>query len=76
MTPGVYAHDLIVWWSDEDQAFIADVPEMPGFTSKGKTRAQAIEGVERAIALASKDLQGTRPGISASRRRRGCAASN
>jgi len=24
-------HEVIIYWSDEDQAFIAEVPELPGW---------------------------------------------
>jgi predicted RNase H-like HicB family nuclease len=33
-------------WSDEDQAFLASVPEMPGCMADGATHAEALENVQ------------------------------
>jgi len=40
---------LIIYWSDEDQAFIAEVPELPGCAADGKTYKEAVENVEGII---------------------------
>ena len=40
---------ITVSWSDEDGAYIAEVPELPGCTADGKTRQEAITNVERVI---------------------------
>jgi len=37
-------HTIIIYWSAEDSAFIAEVPEMPGCTADGKTRQEARDG--------------------------------
>jgi predicted RNase H-like HicB family nuclease len=42
-------YEMIIWWSDEDSAFIVDVPELPGCMAHGKTRAAAIRNAEDAI---------------------------
>lgn len=39
-------YEVIIYWSDEDQAFIAEVPELPGCAADGKTHRQALENVE------------------------------
>jgi len=44
-------YEMIVWWSQEDSAFVVDVPELPGCMAHGKTRAHAIRNVEDAIAF-------------------------
>jgi predicted RNase H-like HicB family nuclease len=31
-------HEIILYWSDEDEAFIAEVPELPGFAADGNAR--------------------------------------
>jgi predicted RNase H-like HicB family nuclease len=36
-------------WSDEDQAFIAEVPEPPGCMADGTTYQEAVANVERII---------------------------
>ncbi len=44
-------YEMIVWWSDEDAAFIVDVPELPGCMAHGDTRAEAIARAEEAVAF-------------------------
>jgi len=38
--------ELIIYWSDEDQAFIAEVPELPGCAADGGTYQEALANVE------------------------------
>ncbi len=45
----MYNYEIILYWSDEDNAFIAEVPELPGCMADGKTRREAIENAERVI---------------------------
>jgi predicted RNase H-like HicB family nuclease len=40
-------YEVIIYWSHEDSAFIAEVPELPGCMADGKTKAQALSAVER-----------------------------
>jgi predicted RNase H-like HicB family nuclease len=40
-------YEVIIYWSQEDGAFIAEVPELPGCTADGKTYAGALRAVER-----------------------------
>lgn len=40
---------IILYWSNEDNAFIAEVPELPGCAADGETRIQALENVETVI---------------------------
>lgn len=44
-------YEMILWWSDEDAAFVVDVPELPGCMAHGDTRASAIQNAEAAIAF-------------------------
>jgi predicted RNase H-like HicB family nuclease len=37
---------LVIYWSEEDQAFIAEIPELPGCAADGKTYRQALANVE------------------------------
>ena len=39
-------YEIIVYWSDEDNAFIAEVPELPGCMADGKTYQEAISNAE------------------------------
>lgn len=42
----MYNYEVILYWSDIDNAFIAEVPELPGCMADGKTRLEAIQNVE------------------------------
>ncbi len=39
-------YEVILYWSNEDQAFIAEVPELPGCAADGPTRQDALANVE------------------------------
>jgi predicted RNase H-like HicB family nuclease len=40
-------YEVIIYWSEADKAFIAEVPELPGCLADGKSKAQALRSVER-----------------------------
>jgi len=42
-------HQVILEWSDEDQAFIAEVPELPGCAADGATYQEALANVDVVI---------------------------
>ena len=42
-------YEIILYWSDEDGAFIAEVPELPGCVADGSTRQEALAKVETVI---------------------------
>jgi predicted RNase H-like HicB family nuclease len=42
-------YEIIIYWSAEDDAFIAEIPELPGCTADGRTYREALENVEVAI---------------------------
>ena len=44
--PTVMKYDVVLQWSDEDEAFIAEVPELPGCAADGKTYQEALTNVE------------------------------
>ena len=44
-----YRYEVIIYWSNEDQAFLAEVPELPGCMADGPTYAEAVSNVEVVI---------------------------
>ncbi len=39
-------YEIIIYWSDEDDSFIAEVPELPGCMADGKTQFEALSNAE------------------------------
>ena len=44
-------YEVIIYWSEEDHAFVAEVPELPGCAAHGPTREAALASAQQAIAL-------------------------
>lgn len=42
-------YELIIYWSENDQAFIAEVPELPGCMADGETYELAVANVKIVI---------------------------
>ncbi|MGK7896716.1 MAG: type II toxin-antitoxin system HicB family antitoxin [Xenococcus sp. (in: cyanobacteria)] len=42
-------YELIIYWSEEDSAFIVEVPELPGCMADGQTYQEAVTNVEIVI---------------------------
>jgi predicted RNase H-like HicB family nuclease len=42
-------YEIIIYWSQEDQAFIAEVPELPGCMADGQNYQEALSNVETII---------------------------
>jgi predicted RNase H-like HicB family nuclease len=42
-------YELIVYWSDADDAFVVEVPELPGCMADGPTYAEAVAAAEVVI---------------------------
>ena len=47
----MFKYEVILYWSNEDQVFIAEVPELPGCMAHGETNEAAIRNVNEAIQL-------------------------
>ena len=44
-------YEIILYWSDDDNAFVAEVPELPGCTAHGDTQESALKNINDAIQL-------------------------
>ena len=44
-----YKYQMIITWSDEDQAFLVDVPDLPGCKADGKTVVDAVKNANIVI---------------------------
>lgn len=40
---------MIIYWSEEDQAYIAEVPELPGCMADGSDYQEAVKNAEIVI---------------------------
>lgn len=47
----MHKYEVIIYWSQEDTVFIAEVPELPGCMAHGNTQPTALENINRAIEL-------------------------
>ncbi len=44
-------YEIIIYWSDEDNVFVAEAPELPGCIAHGKTHEAALKSAKEAIKL-------------------------
>ncbi len=42
-------YEVIIYWSESDGAFIAEVPELPGCAADGATQAEALSNAQIVI---------------------------
>ena len=47
----MHKYEVIIYWSQEDAAFIAEVPELPGCMAHGSRQLEALENIGQAIEL-------------------------
>lgn len=44
-------YEIIIYWSQDDQAFVAEVPELPGCAAHGPTQEAALANAQQAVRL-------------------------
>jgi len=44
-------YEIVIYWSDEDGVFVAEVPELPGCTAHGPSHEAALASVKDAMQL-------------------------
>ena len=44
-------YEILLYWSNDDQAFIAEVPELPGCMAHGDSQENALKNIQEAIEL-------------------------
>lgn len=42
-------YELIIYWSEDDQSFVVEVPELPGCMADGETYEQAAANARQVI---------------------------
>jgi predicted RNase H-like HicB family nuclease len=45
----MYKYEMIIYWSEEDQSFVVEVPELAGCTADGPTYHEAVANAEKVI---------------------------
>ena len=47
----MHKYEIIIYWSNEDQVYVAEVPELPGCVAHGETQTAALDNANQAIQL-------------------------
>ena len=47
----MFKYEIIIYWSNDDDAFIAEVPELPGCMAHGETQSETLKNINEAIQL-------------------------
>lgn len=47
----MYKYEIIIYWSNEDEVFVAEVPELPGCMAHGHSQDVALAAANEAIRL-------------------------
>lgn len=47
----MYRYEIIIFWSNQDGVYVADVPELSGCMAHGKTAASALKNAQQAVKL-------------------------
>ncbi len=47
----MHKYEIVLYWSEPDEAFIAEAPELPGCIAHGDSQAGALDNINEAISL-------------------------
>ena len=47
----MHKYEIIIYWSNEDDVFVAEVPELPGCSAHGATHDAALANINEAVKL-------------------------
>ena len=47
----MHKYEIIIYWSNEDDSFVAEAPELPGCMAHGGTQEEALEQINQAVGL-------------------------
>ena len=45
----MYKYELIIFWSEDDERYVVEVPELPGCMADGLTYEEAIQNTQKII---------------------------
>ena len=45
----MYKYEMIVYWSEEDEAYVVEIPELPGCMADGVTYEEAVKNAQVVI---------------------------
>ncbi len=46
-----YRYEIVIYWDDEHQAYVAEVPELPGCRARATDRLEALSHAQHAIEI-------------------------
>ena len=47
----MHKYEIIIYWSNDDQVFVAEVPELPGCSAHGDSQDVALANINDAVTL-------------------------
>ena len=47
----MHKYEIIIYWNNEDGAFVAEAPELPGYAAHGDSQEAALVHINEAIDL-------------------------
>ena len=47
----MHKYEVIIYWSEEDKIFVAEIPELPGCSAHGDSPSDALSSAQEAIDL-------------------------